>query len=307
MIVQEGEAHYYLDDTTYHTLIKKRKLIRKKDNDYLMLVCGDTGTGKSTLAFQLAKAVDPSFNLSRVAFTPQNFAKVISHATPGQAVLFDEAFSGLSSMGAGKRDGMYLKNIIMECRQRRLFIIIVLPSLWALDKYVLLERAKTCFVTYIKKDRRGQCAVFDRNGIKWLELRGRKARDYHVTSPRYRFRFSGSFSLDKYQCPRIKTPYGLISQVEFDYREMKSRALKAKIDAEGGNPLEKSDRLTKLMDQRAALFHICVEKGVTTKEIVERLNEIALGFGTEAAAAIRKRGAELFLPVDLKVAGQNSS
>jgi len=68
-----------------------------KDKDCFIAVDGNEGSGKSTLALQIAKYVDPTFNLNRVVFDAETFKEAIFKAKKGEAIVFDEAFTGLSS------------------------------------------------------------------------------------------------------------------------------------------------------------------------------------------------------------------
>jgi pantothenate kinase-related protein Tda10 len=47
--------------------------LEKQDKDYVLAVDGKEGGGKSTLAFQIGKFVDPSLDLSRIVFSADEF------------------------------------------------------------------------------------------------------------------------------------------------------------------------------------------------------------------------------------------
>src|SRR3990172_8288020 len=46
--------------------------LHKRDKDCVLVIDGREGSGKSTLAMQIGKYVDPSLDLKRVVFTPND-------------------------------------------------------------------------------------------------------------------------------------------------------------------------------------------------------------------------------------------
>ena len=54
-----------------------------------IIIDGPVGSGKTTLSFQCAKYFDPTFDLSRVVFSVDDFLETLIRAKPGQAVVFD--------------------------------------------------------------------------------------------------------------------------------------------------------------------------------------------------------------------------
>ena len=99
--ITEKNMSYHIDKKLRTKWDKLRDgKLSKKDEDRCYLVDGRERSGKSVFTLQQAKYIDPSFNLNRVCFTPDDFLLQIRTAKPGQVVVFDEAFRGLSSKGA---------------------------------------------------------------------------------------------------------------------------------------------------------------------------------------------------------------
>ena len=188
---------YYLDDGIARVLDKKRKLVNTKDRDYFFIVDGSEGAGKSWLTFQLAKYLDPSFNLSRVAMNGKEFMEAIRISRKGNAIVFDEAFTGLSARASMSEINKILIETIMEVRKKNLFVFIVLPTIFFLDRYITLSRGKVLFHTYFVNEQRGHYCVYNQKRLKQLVLKGRKGMSYNVTKPNVRCKFSGKFALDK--------------------------------------------------------------------------------------------------------------
>ena len=184
--------------------------LEKKDKDYVIAIDGKEGSGKSTLGMQWCKYIDPSFNLDRVVFTPEEFREAIYKAKPRQAIMFDEAFTGFSSRAALSSINKTLISLMMQIRQKNLFIAIVLPTIFLLDKYISLFRTKVLVHVYENKGRRGFFRVYS-SKKKRLLIMSKEARTYsYSVRTNKKGRFYGVFALGdkedekKYKEKKIK-------------------------------------------------------------------------------------------------------
>lgn len=186
--------------------------VQKKDFDYLLIVDGEEGSGKSVFSMQLAKILDPNFCLSQVVFTPKEFIKAIVDAKPHSCIVFDEAFTGLSSRSSLSEVNQLLVSLMMEMRQKNLFVIVVMPTFFMLDRYVILHRARGLFHVYLHGLNRGYWRFFSKDRMKYLYLAGKKMysytagkhlffgrflNQYMVNEDEYRVRKRASFSVKK--------------------------------------------------------------------------------------------------------------
>jgi len=128
--------------------------LQKKDEDRVYIVDGRERTGKSVLALQFARYIDPTFTVERVCFTPEEFLKNIREAPPGSVVIFDEAFRGLSSKGSQSKINKMIVQAMMEMGQRNLIVFIVLPTFFLLELYAAVLRSNALFHVY--KDKKGK-------------------------------------------------------------------------------------------------------------------------------------------------------
>ncbi|MFW6130315.1 MAG: hypothetical protein ACOC56_03950, partial [Atribacterota bacterium] len=169
--------------------------LEKKDKDCIIAFDGKEGSGKSFLAIQWCKYIDPSFNLSRVVFTPEEFREAIYRAKKGQAILFDEAFTGFSSRSALSGVNRTLISLMMQIRQKNLFIGIVLPTFFLLDKYISLFRTRVLVHVYENKGRRGFFRVYS-SKKKRLLIMNKDSRTYsYGVRSKKKGRFYGVFAL----------------------------------------------------------------------------------------------------------------
>lgn len=211
------EISYYMDDRVKNIIDNKiRPSLQKKDKDKVIAIDGGEGAGKSTLALQLAKAYDPTFCLERICFSADEFRDAIFKAKKGDAIVYDEAFTGLSSRSSLSAVNRVLVSLMMQMRQKNLFIIIVLPTFFLLDKYVALFRTSVLFHVYESGGRRGYFRVYNKKKKKLLYLIGKNTYSYSSGSKktrvytRFKGRFYGKFALgdekeeDKYRKKKAK-------------------------------------------------------------------------------------------------------
>lgn len=193
---------------------KIKNELSKTNHDYVMVVDGREGSGKSTLAFQVGKYVDSSLDLSRVTFNPDQFREAIFKAKKNQCVIYDEAITGFSSRSSLSGVNRILISLMMQMRQKNLFVIIVLPTYFLLDKYVALFRARVLIHVYECSGKRGYFKVYNYKQKKDLYLLGKITYSYVPKKVRTRFkgRFYGVFALGDYK-------------VEEKYNKLKEKAL----------------------------------------------------------------------------------
>lgn len=234
---------YYMDDRLERNIkLKIIPSLGNKDKDCVVCVDGPEGAGKSTLAMQIGKAVDPTLDLSRVVFDAESFRQAIFKAKKGQCVIYDEAFTGLSSRTSLSSINTALVSLMMQMRQKNLFIILVLPTFFLLDKYAALFRTTALIHVYENKGIRGYFRVYNRVKKKYLYLYGKKDYSYSAKGKQNEFiktkfkgRFYGVFALgdetieEKYKKKKAKaledTQKNPLSAGQLKYKEQRDRVL----------------------------------------------------------------------------------
>ncbi len=209
--------------------------LKQNDKDCFIAIDGAEGSGKSTLALQIGKYVDPTLDLSRVVFDGEAFREAILKAKKGQCVIFDEAFTGLSSRSALSGVNRTLVSLMMQIRQKNLFVIMVLPTFFLIDKYVALFRSRALIHVYECGGRRGYFKVYNRKKKKILYLLGKATYSYSgakwKVSTTFKGRFYGVFALgnnemeEKYRAKKLKaltmTEKNPMSAGQVKYREQR--------------------------------------------------------------------------------------
>jgi len=178
--------------------------VQKEDFDFVMVVDGEEGSGKSVFAFQIAKVLNPNFNLSNICFNADDFINAVTKAKKNDCIVFDEAFTGLSSRASLSEINNLVIALMMEMRQKNLFIIIVMPSVFMLDKYAVFHRAKGLFHVYMINGRRGHWRFFNRKATKYLYLNGKKFYEYEGSEHTSFGVFRKQYTIEEQQYRRKK-------------------------------------------------------------------------------------------------------
>ena len=198
----------YVDDIIAEQIPFIREEVLKRDKDKVLLYDGREGTGKSMLAIQHASALDPEFNINKIAWNANQFIKLIKspERKKGDCILLDEAFSAASSRAALSSVNKAMMAVATEMRQKNLFILIVLPSFFDLDRYFALWRCDTLFHVYFnKKGDRGQYVIFPFHKKQRLYLIGKKGYNYNcVKSPYPPCKYMKNWVLDETEYRRLK-------------------------------------------------------------------------------------------------------
>lgn len=223
MKVFEGTPkEYYMDGILVENLNTAKKEIHN-DWDMIFGYDGPEGGGKSVKVIQDAYYCDPSDDLiDRICFNPFQFRQVIKKAKPYQAVIYDEAHSGLNSRAAMSFINRALVSMLTEIRQKNLFVFIVLPTFFDLDRYVAIWRTRALVHVYTKGSfERGYFAFFNNERKKELYLKGKKLYQYNVVSPNFIGRFTNHYCVDEAKYRRLKADALKRSESGGDTAEMK--------------------------------------------------------------------------------------
>ncbi len=265
------KSEYYIAKSVKRQLIKSAKRIRESNCDRVFVLTGREGSGKSTLALQFAAFVDPTFCLEDIVFTASAFEKRIRTCDKYKAVVFDECFNGLSSSGNLSKENKKMLRLLQECRQRNLFIFLVLPSFFLLSTYPALFRSDALFNVLVSK--------------KNYNLRYYKIYNYEVKRKLY---LMGKPMMD-YSKPYIYRNHRFFAKIPKAINEKEYLAKKLKAFRDDGEmaELEEEGQSTK---QRAICFMLLKEQlGLTYKELHVLLHEKGVELSVSAIRMAIKR------------------
>lgn len=214
---------FYMDGYLKENLDRAKELF-DKDWDIIFLYDGYEGSGKSVKAMQDCKYIDDSFTMDRICFDPKQFTEAIKKGKPGQAVLYDEAYTGLSSRATMSLINRTLVSMLAEIRQKRLFVAIVMPTFFDLDKYVALWRSRALIHVYLGKGfQRGFFSFFNMDKKKFLYVNGKKFYAYSRGTPNFRGRFYEQYVVDEQEYRKLKAKSLQDREVQTETEERQKR------------------------------------------------------------------------------------
>jgi len=275
--ITKSQISYHIDKRMIKFLDKVKDMISKKDKDYVMIIDGYEGSGKSTASQQWGKYVDNSLDLPRICMTADEFKQAIVDAKQKQCVIYDEAVTGMTSGDSISRIGKLLKSMMMQMRQKNLFVIVIIPTIFELNKYTVLSRARSFFHIYESKGKMGYFVGYNKKDTKLLYLRGKKTYTYKVRS-RFIGRFYGKYVVDEAEY-RKKKEEALFS-IDNDEKKEKDSIYKVQRDflicylkkqyKLGGGSIEK---IFKFCDKPIGKTYICEILKESSGELIEKNGE----------------------------------
>lgn len=108
----------------------------KRNKNYLGIITGQTGSGKSWSALSIANTVDHTFNVEKCVMNPLEFMNGLVHKDWGQGdmIVFDEAGVGLSSKEYMTIVNRAINDILQTFRRQNIGVLFTVPSKTNVDK-----------------------------------------------------------------------------------------------------------------------------------------------------------------------------
>ena len=127
--------------TDFGTMGREAKKKLRTDNDIKIIIQGQnsqTGIGKTTLAIQLCRYIDPEWNAEEKAFIDiHEYLNAHLDYPKGSALLLDEIEHGADSRRAMSSQNVDLSQGWAKLRARNIATVATLPSISMLDKRML--------------------------------------------------------------------------------------------------------------------------------------------------------------------------
>lgn len=174
-----------------------------KDYSPFIVIDGNERLGKSTLAAQVASTLDENFNLEKDNLDFQDFVNSIDNGQVGEAIVFDEATTGLFSRQAMTKINATLVKTFMVSGAKNLITIVCIPNFFMIDRYIRDHRIDA--LIHIPK--RGRYWYYNEKKAKDLSKKGYKYMNHTAVFPNfkgyYNKKFPENFPYEPYRKKKI--------------------------------------------------------------------------------------------------------
>ena len=212
-------------DGYLHGNLELYKKMVKNSRDLIFVVAGREREGKSVLGNSILAYLDPTYykDVNRCCFNGAEFLKQIKKAKNFQAVCYDEA-QEFTSRGAITKFNRVLIQALSMIGMKQLYIAIIIPSFFELDRYPAIHRSNFLLRVYSVLGRRGQFEFWNWDKKKNLYLFGKKGYDYNTVKPNFRGSFrKRAFPFgEEYNKKKLKAIEGM--NISFKDRADKQKA-----------------------------------------------------------------------------------
>lgn len=145
-----------------------RKLLANNRN-WLVVICGPTGTGKSYTSLAIAEKLDPTFSTRKIVFSTEDFLRVFQTCHAGEVIIFEES-EELNSRRAMKESNVQMGIILSMIRFTQVSVIFNLPSIAMID--INARRLMHTYLYTVEFDRTTAPPWMRRlSGVFWYEVR----------------------------------------------------------------------------------------------------------------------------------------
>lgn len=118
-----------MDRQKYSWLEYIYQRVHKKNKNFLYIVVGPTGSGKSWAGLSMGEMIDPDFNMDRVIFKSADMLKLVNSGTlkRGSFILWDEAGIDLSNRDWQKKSNKVLNFLLQTWRHKGYILCLTVP------------------------------------------------------------------------------------------------------------------------------------------------------------------------------------
>lgn len=110
-----------------------------RNQNFVMLFVGQTGTGKSYAAMSLAEHLDPDFNIDRVVFNADEFISILNtdeSLVKGSTIMWDEAGVGMPAREWYSLSNKVISYVVQTFRVKGYILIMTTPSMKYIDSQI---------------------------------------------------------------------------------------------------------------------------------------------------------------------------
>lgn len=105
-----------------------------KNKNWVMMIVGETGDGKSWTAYKIGEDYDPGFDYTRFCFEPTQFMRAVKELPSGSVMVYDDAGVTFSASNFWEEVNMIIGWTLQSFRYRIVNLIFTMPASVLLDR-----------------------------------------------------------------------------------------------------------------------------------------------------------------------------
>lgn len=204
-----------------NNLTRYRNAVINQDYDCCVLIDGGEGLGKSVFGMQVAYFLDIEHSIdinTQVCYTPEQFKQAVMTLKRGKAIIWDEARRGVNRRRFSQDVNLEVTDLLAECRQHNLFLVVIMPSFYDMDMNVAVWRSRCLIHVYGQFNDEDPEKPLKRGFFRFYNEEGKKELYTNkMTRQQYRYPLITNKSFD------ASFPHHYVVE-EKDYRERKRKS-----------------------------------------------------------------------------------
>ena len=198
------------------------------DFDYVIIIDGPEGGGKSTLAAHAKAMYDGHYNMTNVCYDSTDLLNIMQNARKGSCIILDEAVTSFMSRTSLDRFQVRLIQAFSIVRERNLVFFLLIPNLGLLDK-ALQTRALYRIWVYPKGQLRGYAKIYYSKRTPWTTGKPWHEEAWHYEFPKLPDRFEAEYKkFKRKELARKLKEYDDEIKYEKDRKEKEKRKVTGK-------------------------------------------------------------------------------
>lgn len=226
--------------TTHIVLKRVKERIFKQNKNALIIVCGETGSGKSYVALRIAEIFNPRFSIRYVVFSAEEFMELINSGKlkKGSVIIWDEAGVGIPAKEWYSISNKMINYVLQVFRKENLIVIFTTPSFTFID--AATRRLFHAYIETRRIDYKRKQAV-----VVWMKVQynPRFGKDYfkhhRATNSegievvkKLRFNLPSQKLMDEYENKKIYFAKKLYSETEQELKDIREGKEKSRLTVE---------------------------------------------------------------------------
>tara|TARA_R100000656_G_scaffold114808_1_gene87292 strand:- start:1330 stop:2244 length:915 start_codon:yes stop_codon:yes gene_type:complete len=176
---ENGIERFSLTSDLCDLIEQIKKKINEDDSQFLGIIWGDVGSGKSLWAQHFGYAIDPTITEDRICFDKTELIDAIIKYR-NKVIIADEGIAIFFSRASMTKEGRLVSELMAQIRQKNLCILVCVPEILTMDWTILKAANMAVYVWENKKEINGRKVTIKGNAAVYPEIPGHPFKSHIV-------------------------------------------------------------------------------------------------------------------------------